>query len=236
MSKINIKELRAIKKIKDFRRKQLRELQEFSEKLGLPNTKSFKKEVYRKAIHLSSLWIPAVIYFVDSSIAIMLFGFLFISDAILEYGNYKKYPWARKTFGRLFFKTLRNKENRRAFFQVSGSLYVLTAAIVCNLLFSKPIAAIALTVMLISDTMAALIGKAYGTRKIYKNKSMEGTFAFFLSALFINMFYEPLFRFSYASVIACVMATLAEVFEDKIEIDDNLSIPLFVGITLTLLG
>ena len=27
--------------------------------------KSFKKEVYRKAIHLSSLWIPALIYSVS---------------------------------------------------------------------------------------------------------------------------------------------------------------------------
>ena len=115
-------------------------------------------------------------------------------------------------------------------------MYVLAAAIICTLLFSKPIAAIALTVMLISDTCAALFGKAFGTRNLYKGKSLEGTVAFFLSALFINMLYEPVFHFTYAGVIACTVATLAEMFEDKLEIDDNLSIPLFIGIILSILG
>lgn len=123
---------------------------------------------------------------------------LFLGDALLEYGNFKKWRWARRTFGLLFFKTLRNKERIRTKFQVSGSMYVLAAAIICTLLFSKPIAAIALTVMLISDTCAALFGKAFGTRKLYKSKSLEGTVAFFLSALLINMLYEPVFHFTYA--------------------------------------
>ena len=41
---------------------------------------------------------------------------------------------------------------------------------------------------------------------------------------------------TYASILAAAVATLAEMFEDKIEIDDNLSVPLFVGIILTLLN
>lgn len=206
----------------------------FKRKLNID--KSYKKEIYRKAIHLSSLWIPALIYFAHPGISILLFTILFVGDAILEYGNYRKWRWARRTFGSLFFKTLRNKETKKIYFQVSGSLYVLLAAIACTLLFSKPIALISMTVMLISDTMAALVGKACGTRKIYHHKSMEGTLAFFLSALFINIIYTPIFTFTYAGVIACVAATIAEVYEDKIEIDDNLSIPLFVGIVLTILG
>lgn len=74
---------------------------------------------------------------------------------------------------------LRNKETTHGKFQVSGSLYVLLAAIACTLLFPQPVAVISLSVMLISDTSAALFGKAYGTRKLYKNKSLEGTVAFF---------------------------------------------------------
>lgn len=198
--------------------------------------KSYKKEIYRKAIHLSSLWIPALIYFAHPGISITLFSFLFICDALLEYGNYKRWKWARRTFGSLFFKTLRNKETKRVYFQVSGSLYVLLAAIACTLFFAKPIAVIAMTVMLISDTVAALVGKACGTRKLYRNKSLEGTAAFFMSALFVNMLYEPIFHFTYANVLACLAATSAEMYEDKLEIDDNLSIPLFIGIVLSLLG
>lgn len=204
--------------------------------LHIPGNKSFRREVARKSIHLSSLWIPALIYFAHPGISIMLFFILFLGDVLIEYGNFKKWRWSRRTFGLMFFKTLRNKERVRTKFQVSGSMYVLAAAIICTLLFSKPIAAIALTVMLISDTCAALFGKAYGTRKLYKSKSLEGTIAFFLSALIVNMLYQPIFNFTYASVIACTVATFAEMYEDKIEIDDNLSIPLFVGIVLSVLG
>ena len=204
--------------------------------LRLSIKKDYRHELYRKSIHLSSLWIPTLIYFASQFVAIAVFAVIFIGDALLEYGNYKKWKWARRTFGMLFFKTLRNKERVRTQFQVSGSMYVLAAAIVCTLLFSKPIAMIAMTVMLISDTCAALFGKAFGTRKLYKNKSLEGTAAFFLSALFINMLYEPLFHFTTAGVIACTLATMAEMFEDKLGLDDNLSIPLVIGLTLTFLA
>lgn len=204
-------------------------------KLRFRFDKSYKKEIYRKLFHLSSLWIPVFIYFAHPGVSIVFFSLLFVVDAAVEYGNYKKRPWARKTFGSIFFKMLRKKETRRIYFQVSGSLYVLMAAIGCTLLFDKPIAVIAMSVMLISDTMAALVGKAFGTRKLYKDKSMEGTAAFFISALIINMALNSIYTFTYAGVIACAVATLAEMFEDKLEIDDNLSIPMFVGLVLTIL-
>ena len=198
--------------------------------------KNLKKELYRKSIHLSSLWIPLFIYFVHPGVSIVFFSLLFVGNVLIEYGNYKKYPWARRTFGSLFFRMLRNKETTHGKFQVSGSLYVLLAAIACTLLFPQPGAVISLSVMLISDTSAALFGKAYGTRKLYKNKSLEGTVAFFLSALIVNMLCEPIYHFTYAGVIACAAASFAEMFEDKLEVDDNLSIPLVVGTVLVILN
>ena len=218
------------------RQHMLQQLRLQRAQLHLAIKKDYRHELYRKSIHLSSLWIPTLIYFATQQVATAIFSIIFIGDALLEYGNYKKWPWARKTFGMLFFKTLRNKERIRTQFQVSGSMYVLAAAIVCTLLFSKPVAVIAMTVMLISDTCAALFGKAFGTRKLYKNKSLEGTAAFFLSALLINILYEPLFHFTYAGVIACALATAAEMYEDRLGLDDNLSIPLVIGITLTFIG
>lgn len=198
--------------------------------------KNLKKELYRKSIHLSSLWIPLFIYFVHPGVSIVFFSLLFVGNVLIEYGNYKKYPWARRTFGSLFFRMLRNKETTHGKFQVSGSLYVLLAAIACTLLFPQPVAVISLSVMLISDTSAALFGKAYGSRKLYKNKSLEGTVAFFLSALIVNMLCEPIYHFTYAGVIACAAASFAEMFEDKLEVDDNLSIPLVVGTVLVILN
>ena len=149
--------------------------------------KSLKKEVYRKALHISALWIPWVIYVTETDFAAVLFALLLCGDFIWEYANYKKYDWARQTFGRFFFKTLRSGECCGRFFKASGATYVLLAALLSSVLFA--------------------------------------------TALF-----NPLYPFGIASVAACLAATLVEIYEDKIGMDDNLSIPLVVGIVLTAMG
>ena len=199
----------------------------------LRKDKALKKEVYRKAIHLSSLWIPAAIYFMPKLVLIPILLVILIGNVILEYGNFKKYPWARKSFGALFFRTLRNKEMNREHFQFTGAIYVLCSALLCLCLFGKEVAAIALTVMLISDSFSALIGRSFGKIKIHKNKTLEGSLAFFTSAVAINLLFWPIYPFSAVNVLACLVATLAELYEDKIEIDDNLSVPIFFSIVLT---
>ena len=198
-------------------------------------SKNMKNEIYRKAIHISSLWMPLFIYLAPQEWTLFLFGGGFILNTMIEYANYRRYKWASKSFGRLFFRTLRAKETVRDKFRPTGSMYVLAAAFLCSLLFSKPIAAISLTVMLTADAAAALIGKFYGKRKIYKKKTLEGTTAFFACALLINMLFNPLSTFTYAGVLACLAATFSELFEDKIKIDDNLSVPLLSGLILTIL-
>ncbi len=199
----------------------------------LSNDKAFRKELMRKAIHLSSLWIPAAIYFMPKIVLVPILLVILIGNVVLEYGNFKKYPWARKSFGVLFFRTLRNKETSREHFQFTGAIYVLFSSLLCLCFFSKEVGAIALTVMLVSDSAAALVGRSIGRIKIYKNKTLEGTLAFFLSAVAINLLFWPVYPFGWLSVVACLVATLVEVFEDKIEIDDNLSIPIFFAAVLS---
>ena len=199
----------------------------------LSNDKSFKKELLRKEIHLSSLWIPAAIYFMPKIVLIPILSVILIGNVILEYGNFKKYSWARKSFGILFFRTLRNKEMSRENFQFTGAIYVLTSAILCLCFFGKEVATIALTVMLICDSVAALVGRSVGKIKLHKNKSLEGTLAFFVVALIINLLFWPIYPFGLKSVVACAVATLVEVYEDKLEIDDNLSIPIFFSVIMS---
>lgn len=199
-------------------------------------SKSYRQEVYRKTIHLSSLWIPTLIYFAPTWISLLIFSVLLAGDILIEYGNFRRWHWARVSFSLIFGKSLRNEERSRIHFVPSGGVYVLSSALMCTIFFIKPVAVISLTVMLVSDTMAALVGKAIGQRKIYKQKSLEGTNAFFLSALAVNMIFEPIYHFTYVSVIACAAATIVELFEDQLELDDNLAIPLSVGAVLTLLA
>lgn len=213
----------------------VKKLKEYGKELEARVPKDYRHEVYRKGIHLSSLWIPAVIYFGGTLIASSIFLLLIAGELLLEYGNYKKWRWARILFSLPLLPVLRNSERQHQHFTVTGGVYVLASSLLCTLLFSNVVAAISITVMLISDTLAALVGKAVGQRKIYKNKSLEGSVAFFVSALIIMMLFNPLRTFTYASVIACFAAMFMELFEQWFELDDNFSVPLVIGIVLTII-
>lgn len=197
--------------------------------------KSLKNELFRKAIHLSSLWMPLFIYLTDKMTALAVFAFLLVADFLVEYFSYRKIGWARNSFERLFVKTLRGKEIRKDHFRPSGALYVLSAAVLCTLCFPKEVAVVALSVMLVSDSCAAIFGKVWGTRRLRSKKSLEGTTAFFLSSIYVMMVLNPLLPVSAASILACTAATFCELFEDVFKLDDNFLIPLCVGIVLVLL-
>ncbi len=194
-----------------------------------------RNEFYRKSIHLSSLWIVLFIYFVPTAICFYTFLFLCFLDMILEYGNHKKWPVIRATYSRLFYHAFRKNETNKNRFEASGSVYLLAAAAFCSFLFVREIAIVALSVMIIADASAALFGKVYGVRKLYGRKTTEGAFAFVVSALLVMLILNPLVAVTYKSIIACLLATLAEVYNDKIKIDDNFSIPVVVGVVLTFL-
>lgn len=212
-------------------------IREYGKELEARVPKDYRNEVYRKGIHLSSLWIPALIYFGGTTVSLCVFAFALIGEIMLEYGHYRRWRWTRILFTLpLVASTMRSRERQHKRFTMTGGVYVLASSLVCTLIFSNIIAAISLTVMLISDTLAALVGKAIGQRKIYRNKTLEGTVAFFVSALLIMMMFNPLFTFTYVSVIACFAAVFMELFEHWFELDDNFSIPLVTGIILTVVS
>lgn len=193
------------------------------------SSKSLKNEVYRKLLHLSSLWMPLLIYLAPREVAAAVFVLLLAVDVAIEYLNYKRVGFVRKIFERIFIRILRREEVGKNRFCPSGSVYLLAAAALVTLLFSKEAAVIGMTVVLVSDACAAVFGKMFGTVKIHGSKSLEGTATFFLSALGIMAAYHFIFPLTYAAVAACIAATLCELYEDVVGVDDNFSIPLVAG-------
>ncbi|MCK7523378.1 MAG: hypothetical protein MZV64_39855 [Ignavibacteriales bacterium] len=64
----------------------------------------------------------------------------------------------------------------------------LLSALICALIFPKVIFVTAFSILIISDTMAALIGRKFGKRKFLR-KSLEGTLSFFISASIVVIIY-----------------------------------------------
>ena len=87
--------------------------------------------------------------------------------------------------------------------------------------------------MTISDSFAAIVGLKYGKTKIYKNKSLEGSTAFFITSVVIIIFFLPSLKIISIFIIA-FGATLAELFASH-RINDNLVVPLVASILSSVL-
>jgi len=202
---------------------------------GLPNVEdNYLAEVARKGIHLLSLSIPIVYFFISRSTALTILVPLtlvfFVTDLARLY-----HPAVRTLYGKYFDWLLRTHERNEQAKRLNGATYVLLSACLCVLLFPKLIVITAFSLLIISDTSAALIGRKFGKRPFLR-KSLEGTTAFFLSGLIVVAF-TPKVEYLPLEYILGGVATLigAAVEAMSIAIDDNLSIPLSVGVVLWVL-
>ncbi|MBR7069991.1 MAG: phosphatidate cytidylyltransferase [Oxalobacter sp.] len=204
----------------------------------MSNQISYTQEVLRKSIHLSSLWMVVAMGFLPRLVNIVLFAVLLIGCIVTEYGNHKGWKLFTMTYGALFNRMLREKERQESF-RLSGAPYLIGAALMSVALFPTVIAMTGFAVMLIGDTVAALIGRRFGRHPINAGtKSLEGSLAFciagFLIILFFFFSYAQPMMFLFSGSIGVVVAALAEAYENRIYLDDNFSIPLAVGICLFL--
>lgn len=107
------------------------------------------------------------------------------------------------------------------------------AVLLTIITFPKPLALIAIYTLAISDPLSAIIGIKYGKRKVVEHKSVEGSLAFFTSALIISLFVlsATLGGFSISVlIISLVLSIGTSIFEMlPLKVDDNLTIPLFTA-------
>lgn len=198
-------------------------------------SKNLKTEWYRKGIHLSSLWMPLFILLAERNFCIVLFSVLLVLDFAAEYAAYCKLSGIGSLFRRVFLRVLRGKEINRVLFVPSGAVYILAGALAVSVCFSAQAAATAMCVVLVADSNAALFGKFLGTYRFYNGKSVEGTLAFFISAVSVIL----LFYSEVSLTVVCLtagLATAVEFFEKEIGIDDNFAIPLISGFVLNLIS
>ena len=130
------------------------------------------------------------------------------------------------TFFSIVTRDIEKRQNN-----VTGASYYLLGCLIVVYFFEDiNLIMASLLVMSISDSVAALIGVKYGKTKIYGNKSLEGSFSFFLSTLIILYIFMPSFS-SFEYVIISILITLVELFSFY-RINDNLTIPVFSAILL----
>jgi dolichol kinase len=205
---------------------------------------SYWEEIKRKGVHLSSLWMVAATlllpYFFPYGrwISCGIFAALLLLTLVSEhdYANGGKY--LGRLYGILFGKMLR-KEVKPGMWIVSGGAPVLMAALLVNMIFPPFIAAASMAVMLTGDAAAALVGRKFGKHKIANGKSLEGTLSFiavgYIALSIVGIICHAPEIFYLLGIFGVISSSIAELFTEQIKIDDNFTIPLTVGIVLSLM-
>jgi dolichol kinase len=172
-------------------------------------TIDYRYEIVRKGIHLFSLSIPTIYFFISQQLALCLL--LPITAAFIGVDVARYYiPAVSRWFYRWFGWLLRRHETDTSRKQLTGASNVLISACLCVLLFPKVIAINAFTILIISDTTSALVGRRFGRHRFFA-KSLEGSLAFFISAVMVILIAPKVSRLPAEYVIGIIAAAIGAV-------------------------
>ncbi len=198
-----------------------------------PDRLALRYEIARKAIHLSSLSIAIIYYNISRELALLLLAPIFAGFLLVDLLKNSFKPvavWYHKTFDAM----LRTHEIQKVKTHLNGATCITLSALILVIFFPKIIVIASFSMVAVSDTLAAIVGKAFGRHR-FGQKSVEGSIAFFLSALAIVTIVPGINPF--IGIIMAATATLTEAFVVRVagfRIDDNLTIPIVSALVGTL--
>lgn len=191
-------------------------------------TIDYKNEIVRKGIHMISLSIPTIYYFITKELALFILVPLMIISLAIDYGRYYSptlSDFVKKYFGFMMRKHEWDHKKKN----LNGATYVLISAVFVIIVFPKVFVVTGFAVLIIGDIAAALIGRRFGKRK-FLFKSLEGTLAFFLSSCIVVLL-SPKVE---GNIIEFIIGFIAVAFGAIVEnisgtwADDNFTIPVTV--------
>jgi dolichol kinase len=196
---------------------------------------SLKFEIHRKSFHMMGLLCPIIYYFISKQIAILI---LLPITALVLYIDVYRHKLSKIQYVVEFFlgKIMRDSEIKQK--KLASCSWMFLGLFISCILFNKEIASVSWLVLFLSDSAAAIIGKKIGKNKFSNGKSFEGSAGFFISALFIGLFYRQFADVGYnflSLVIASIIATYVEIYSKDYGVDDNFSIPIVFGMILSVI-
>jgi glycerol-3-phosphate acyltransferase PlsY len=173
------------------------------------------------SIPVAALFLPKMALL----IALGVSAFIFLAFEFLRFRFSGINSWFLRYFGPL----LRQEEASR----LTGASYIVIASLISFLAFPRDIAVLALSFLAVGDVVAAIVGRYMGKRRLL-GKTLEGNLACLISCIATG------FVFYYAGLdiglltifLGSITATITEAL--PLPVDDNLTMPLFAGVVMTL--
>ena len=128
-----------------------------------------RRELARKAIHVSSTALPLLVWLVPRPVAVALLVPVAALALAIDVARHRirpvRYHFLRRT------RTMLRAHERRG---LAGATWMAIAYAAALLLFPKPVAVAAMLFNGLGDAAAALVGKGWGRRRTRWGKSWEG--------------------------------------------------------------
>lgn len=189
-------------------------------------TPAFNFEIQRKTFHLCSLVIPFFYLFVSKLVmTILLFGLM---TGVLIIDITRHYDSRIKGYTDRFFAKLMRPEEFSGSFRLSGGSFMMVGLFLTVLLFSKGLVITSWLILILSDSLAAIVGTKIG-KPLWNGKTIEGTLAFLISAIFISMLVYFFIEYNTSFmviILSSIVATACEFYSKQITVNDNLLIPI----------
>lgn len=185
---------------------------------------TLSRELERKSVHLVAMAIPLGCRFLPRSVMMPVLLGLSVVMLAIEFARLENRRFAH-VFTRFFGSVVREHES----FTFTGSTFVLVGSLCTYYLFDRHIAAAALSFLILGDSAAAIVGRAFGSFRLF-GKSFEGFTANVVVSWLIGIVFVSPWLAAYGAVTAAIVEFL------PIPLDDNLRIPLVSGAVMTLLA
>lgn len=205
------------------------------EQAAVQDTVNFKAELVRKAIHLVSLSIPVIYYFIPKAIALWIIVPLTIIFITADLARYEV-PIFSGFFYKFFGFLLRKHEIDEKNHSLNGATFMLISATICIAIFPKYIMVSSFPVLILGDAASAVFGKRFGRHKIAPGspKSYEGSLAFIIAGIF-TVALTPKVNYIIPEYLIGIAATMVASFSEALSykvIDDNITVPISFGLTM----
>ncbi|GAB6136489.1 diacylglycerol/polyprenol kinase family protein [Thermococcus prieurii] len=200
---------------------------------------SIKRELKRKALHLTGLLIPAFYLLLGRDFTISFIGVSFLTFVVLEPFRVIE-EWRDSIKRRLgvyappevmsrieqienhIDDITRSHERNR----VAAHIYFAAASFIVVYFFPERIAIGAIALATLGDALAAIIGKTFGRHRFSNGKSVEGSLAYFLTGIvLLTPLVGPVPAF-----VGSLAGMIAEFY--NLPPDDNFSNQLAVALAL----
>ena len=183
-------------------------------------------EFSRKIFHLLNMVVPLIhVYLIKDRMEMLIFLSLMLIICFFIEVLRTQYFILHKLFKKYLHFMMRSFEKEG---EITGATYVFAGSLFTIILIPKPFCIVALFFLAVGDTFAALVGMNYPFLRIGL-KTLSGSIACFVTCCIIGLLFS--FGINTPTIMfGAFIATLTEL--SSIKINDNLSIPIFSGMSM----